>query len=266
MNSTRLDFALRNAWGTFAAARAGRDRGADLSQWGGLSRDMAKIASDATDRRRRLWRMKIPALAVAASAAVALWVLVIRDTIPEDERSIADIVAAFGGMIVANLVGLFSRWHLDVRVARARQKIAEPPFIACNGDHIAFQPAHVLTVDGIMVAAIDVERRLVRVIAPVFFGFDVVFAIDATIDSARLTQPRILELPPVANMPVVTSDVQVASRFLIFMRDASDPVSFTIQEPDLPAAEKWMEAIASWIRDDAAWRGNLPATPAAADR
>ncbi len=223
---------------------------------------MAKIAADATDKRRRLWRMRIPALAVAASAAVALWVLVVRDTIPESERTVADVLALFGGMVVSNLVGLLSRWHLDLRVARARQKISEPPYVDCNGKHIEFHPAHVLTVDGIMVAAIDIERRLVRVIAPVFLGFDVVFAIDATIHSARLTQPKMLELPPVASMPVVTSDTHVASRFLIFVRDASDPVSFTIREPDVPAAERWMAAIAGWIRDDAAWRGNLP--PAAA--
>jgi hypothetical protein len=228
------------------------ERGTDLGQLGKLSSVMAKIARDASDRRRRLWRMKIPALAMTVGGAATLWMLALRDMIPEDQRITADFLALFSTMIVLNLLELVPRWYLDLRVAQARQKISAPPYIAHDGNEIVFHPAHVLTLDGIMVGALDPDRRLVRVIAPVFLGFDVIFPVDAPLHSARLTEPKLLHLPAVASLPGVSSDVQVASTFLIFVYGIADPARFTIEDADRPAAEKWMEAFAAWIRADAA--------------
>jgi len=257
MDSSRLAFALRNGWGAFEAARAGDQRGADLGQWGKLSSVMAKLAGDATDKRRRLWRMKVPALAAALATAVTIWVLVVRETIPEDQRSSADAVAIVLGMVISSMLGLLSRWRLDLRLARARKRIMQPPYVGHDGDVVAFSPAHVLMTDGSMIAAVDPERRLVRVIAPVFFGFDVVFPVDASIHSARLTHPKLTELQAVANMPVVSSDVSVVSTLFIFVKGADEPARFTIQESELPVAEKWMKVFAGWVKEDAAWSSNL---------
>lgn len=207
--------------------------------------------------------MKMPALAAAAGAAVAIWVLLVRDTIPEDARSSSDILAVVLGMVMSTMLGLLSRWRLDWRVARARQQIMRAPYVGPDGGIVAFDPAHVLTMDGVMVAAIDPERRLVRVIAPVFFGFDVVFPIDAAIHSARLTPPKLVELPPVANMPGVSSDLCVASTLFIYVQGAEDPARFTISDSEVPAAKEWLQALAGWVRDDAGWRRNLGQIPKA---
>ncbi len=120
-----------------------------------------------------------------------------------------------------------------------------------------FSPEHVLTVDGVMVAAIDAEKRLIRVIAPVFLGFDVVFRVDARVRRVRLTKPKIIDLPAVAGMPRATSDVQCASALTIHVDQAAEPALFFIADEDLPAAMEWTAVLQRWMQEDIGWESNV---------
>jgi hypothetical protein len=235
IDPSRLAIALRNGFDAFRTARASDQRGADLSQWGLLSSVLAKIAKDTTDKRRRLWRVKAPAIVSMAAAACTIWIFLLRETVPEDERAVADMFALIGAFVISNIFGLCVRWRLDHRIARARIQIGRS-LAATDSLGTPFDPQHILIADGVTVAAIDPERRLIRVIAPVFFGFDVVAPVDVRFRNARLTQPRLVELGAIANMPKVSTDVHVASTLLIFVDGTANPARFSIAEEDRRSA------------------------------
>lgn len=217
---------------------------------------MARIAGDATDKRRRLWQMRLPAVLAAYIGAAAIWILLLRQHVPEAERGLADAIFFLVYFIGIEALRLGVRWRLDSRIARARQVIVQPMERASGAGGEPFEPAHVLTVDGAMVAAIDPERRLVRVIAPVFLGLDVIFRVDARIRRVRLTKPKLVDLPAVAGMPKVTSDIHRASALTIHVDRAAEPALFFVADEDLPAAIEWTNVLQRWMQEDIGWDRN----------
>lgn len=197
--------------------------------------------------------MKLPAIV----AAVAVWVLLLRDHVPEDRRSTYEVALFLICALASSVWPLVRRWRLDSRIARSRKAVAYPVDRQLNGFKTSFAPAHVITVDGSIVAAIDRERRLIRVIAPVFSDFDVVFAVDARIRRVRLARPIMMDLPAVAGMPKTSSDVQHVSALTVEVEGAAEAALFLVAAEDVAAAIEWTNVFQQWMQEDAAWQRNV---------